>query len=68
LQTCDVIKKDLSKNLSAKGTSKELDIFPWATVAALELVGEAGLGYSFNSFTGERNEYNTAIKTIMFVL
>ncbi|CUA74081.1 hypothetical protein RSOLAG22IIIB_10965 [Rhizoctonia solani] len=42
--------------------SKEVDLFPWATAAALDLVGEAGLGYSFNSFSGERNEYSTAIK------
>ncbi|KAG9122298.1 cytochrome P450-dit2 [Ceratobasidium sp. 392] len=37
------------------------------TSAALELVGEAGLGYSFSSFTGERNEYNVAIKSVMRV-
>ncbi|KAH7323311.1 cytochrome P450 [Rhizoctonia solani] len=61
-QTCEGIKKDLKLS---KSSSKEVDVFPWATVAALELVGEAGLGYSFSSFTGERNEYNIAIKSVM---
>ncbi|CUA71120.1 Cytochrome P450 3A6 [Rhizoctonia solani] len=63
-QTCQGIKKDLKLS---KSSSKEVDVFPWATVAALELVGEAGLGYSFSSFTGERNEYNIAIKSVMQV-
>ncbi|QRW09888.1 cytochrome P450 family protein [Ceratobasidium sp. AG-Ba] len=61
-QTSDAIKRDLS---NAKSSSKELDIFPWITAAALELVGEAGLGYSFDSFTGQRNEYNIAIKSVL---
>ncbi|KAF8671450.1 cytochrome P450 [Rhizoctonia solani] len=63
-QTCEGIKKDID---SSKNLSKEIDIFPWTTLAALELVGEAGLGYSFSSFTGERNEYNIAIKSVMQV-
>ncbi|KAG8750917.1 cytochrome P450-dit2, partial [Ceratobasidium sp. 423] len=62
--TCQGIKKDLK---FSKSSSKEVDVFPWATVAALELIGEAGLGYSFSSFTGERNEYNIAIKSVMQV-
>ncbi|CUA75706.1 Cytochrome P450 4V2 [Rhizoctonia solani] len=60
-QTCHGIKKELQ---ASKSSSKEVDIFYWTTVAALELVGEAGLGYSFSSFTGERNEYNIAIKSV----
>ncbi|ELU37552.1 cytochrome p450 [Rhizoctonia solani AG-1 IA] len=49
-KTSEGIKKDIA---SFKGPSNEVDVFPWATVAALELVGEAGLGYSFSSFTGD---------------
>ncbi|CEL54753.1 Cytochrome P450 3A24 OS=Ovis aries GN=CYP3A24 PE=2 SV=1 [Rhizoctonia solani AG-1 IB] len=60
-QTCEGVKKDLKES---KSPSKEVDVFSWATVAALELVGEAGLGYSLGSFTGERNEYNVAIKSV----
>ncbi|QRV78471.1 cytochrome P450 family protein [Ceratobasidium sp. AG-Ba] len=61
-QTSACIKQDLSR---AKSSSGEVDIFPWITAAALELVGEAGLGYSFGSFTGQRNEYNIAIKSVL---
>ncbi|KAH7323306.1 cytochrome P450 [Rhizoctonia solani] len=59
-ETTTAINKDLA---SSEG-SKEVDVFPWATAAALDLVGEAGLGYAFNSFSGERNEYSTAIKGV----
>ncbi|KAJ1305505.1 hypothetical protein OPQ81_000512 [Rhizoctonia solani] len=63
-QTCQAIKKDLKLS---KSSSNEVDVFPWATNAALELIGEAGLGFSFSSFTGERNEYNVAVKSVMQV-
>ncbi|KAG8698978.1 cytochrome P450-dit2, partial [Ceratobasidium sp. 395] len=58
-QTCDAIEKDIN---SSQG---DIDVFPWMTAAALELVGEAGLGYSFDSFRGKRNEYSVAIKDIV---
>ncbi|KAG8706378.1 cytochrome P450-dit2, partial [Ceratobasidium sp. 423] len=54
----------INKELASSKGSKEVDVFPWATAAALDLVGEAGLGYAFNSFSGERNEYSTAIKGV----
>ncbi|KAG9122297.1 cytochrome P450-dit2 [Ceratobasidium sp. 392] len=57
-QTCDAIEKDINN------TSGDIDVFPWMTAAALELVGEAGLGYSFESFAGKRNKYSVAIKNI----
>ncbi|KAF8751068.1 cytochrome P450, partial [Rhizoctonia solani] len=57
-ETTSIIKKDLEFSSS----SKEVDIFLWTTAAALDLIGEAGLGYSFNSFSGQRDEYSTAIK------
>lgn len=65
MQTCNGIKKDLAP---VKDSSAEVDIFPWMTAAALELIGEAGLGYSFNSFTRQRNEYKLAIRDVTFVL
>ena len=45
-----------------------MDIFPWTTSPALELIGEAGLGYSFQSFTGQRNRYKAAIRDVVYVL
>ncbi|KAG8703279.1 cytochrome P450-dit2, partial [Ceratobasidium sp. 395] len=58
-QTCDAIEKDINNS------EGDIDVFPWMTAAALELVGEAGLGYSFDSFRGKRNEYSVAIKDIV---
>ncbi|KAF8598926.1 cytochrome P450 [Ceratobasidium sp. AG-I] len=60
-ETCNGIEKDLAGAKEAK----EIDIFPWTTSAALELIGEAGLGYSFQSFTGQRNRYKTAIRDVV---
>ncbi|CAE6513552.1 unnamed protein product [Rhizoctonia solani] len=59
-QACQAIDKAL--------TTDVIDIFPWTTAAALELIGEAGLGYSFNSFSGERNEYSVASKSVSQLL
>ncbi|CAE6539748.1 unnamed protein product [Rhizoctonia solani] len=54
----------INKALISSTAPHEVDVFPWATAAALDLVGEAGLGYSFNSFSGKRNEYSAAIKKV----
>ncbi|KAG8730350.1 cytochrome P450-dit2, partial [Ceratobasidium sp. 423] len=59
-QACQAIDKALATEV--------IDIFPWTTAAALELIGEAGLGYSFNSFSGKRNEYSMASKSVAQLL
>ncbi|CAE6468143.1 unnamed protein product [Rhizoctonia solani] len=56
--------KAINTDLALSDASKEVDVFPWATAAALDLIGEAGLGYSFHSFSGERNKYSTALKKV----
>ncbi|CAE6433484.1 unnamed protein product [Rhizoctonia solani] len=56
--------KAIKKELASSKGGKKVDVFPWATAAALDLVGKAGLGFAFNSFSGERNEYSTAIKGV----
>ncbi|KDN37112.1 hypothetical protein RSAG8_10387, partial [Rhizoctonia solani AG-8 WAC10335] len=55
-QACQAIDQSLSTDV--------IDMIPWTTAAALELIGEAGMGYSFNSFAGERNEYSIASKSV----
>ncbi|GAB1522867.1 hypothetical protein RhiTH_005992 [Rhizoctonia solani] len=54
----------INKELSLSQGSKEVNVFPWATAAALDLVGKAGLGYAFNLFAGDQNKYSTAIKSV----
>ena len=39
----------------------------WMGKLALELIAQAGLGYSFKALEGENNEYATALKTYAFV-
>jgi len=49
---------------------KELDVMSWMSRVALELVGQAGLGYSFNTLQGPEageNAYAVAMKRLMYV-
>jgi hypothetical protein len=45
---------------------QEIDVLYWMSRAALEFVGQAGLGYSFDNL-GEKddNEYSKAVKTLL---
>lgn len=46
----------------------ELDMADWVARTSLELIGQAGLGYSFESFEDNNaNPYTTAVKTYMSV-
>ncbi|KAH9003662.1 cytochrome P450 [Lactarius hatsudake] len=40
----------------------EINIVPWVSKLALELIGQAGLGYSFGTFEGRNDEFLSAIK------
>lgn len=50
------------------GGSAEIDVLEWNTRVALELIGQGGLGYSFNSLDEKsENRYSSALKNLMFV-
>jgi len=56
----------LSAELNEDETGKvETDVLKWMNFTALDLIGEAGLGYSFNSLNGLENEYNIAVKSLL---
>ncbi|CAE6473526.1 unnamed protein product [Rhizoctonia solani] len=55
-RACRAFDKSLSNEV--------IDVIPWTMAAALELIGQAGLGYSFNSFSGEKNDYGMASKSV----
>ena len=47
---------------------KELDVMDWMTRAGLELIGQAGLGYSFGALDdveAKENRCATALKNLM---
>ncbi|KAH9031912.1 cytochrome P450 [Lactarius pseudohatsudake] len=56
LQLCDSLD-----SLVAHGPY-EINIVPWVSKLALELIGQAGLGYSFGTFEGRNDEFLSAIK------
>ncbi|KAF8610407.1 cytochrome P450 [Ceratobasidium sp. AG-I] len=62
LQACDSIMRDQSIQ---PGQSFNCDIYRYMNAAALELIGQAGLGYSFDSFAGRRNDYSASIKHLL---
>ncbi|EIM80363.1 cytochrome P450 [Stereum hirsutum FP-91666 SS1] len=56
-QLSDIVKTKIS------GGSQELDMMEWMSRLALELVGQGGLGYSFNALDENvRNEYAEAVR------
>ncbi|KAH9902854.1 cytochrome P450 [Cubamyces lactineus] len=47
----------------------ELDVAEWSSRAALEIMGQAGLGYSFDPLIDERpNEYTDAFKMVTYAI
>ena len=52
-----------------KDSPQDLDILAWMGRTALELIGQGGLGYSFDPLISEsREEFTEAIKSFMYVL
>ncbi|KAF8550967.1 cytochrome P450 [Imleria badia] len=45
---------------------RDIDLLPWAARVALELVGQGGLGYSFDKFADDKpDEYALAVKNLL---
>lgn len=49
--------------------SSQIDLLTWMTRTALELIGQSGLGYSFDPLTetGEQHPYSISVKLLMSV-
>jgi hypothetical protein len=45
--------------------STQVDILHLASRGALEIIGKAGLGYSFDSFTQVSNPYSQALQVLV---
>ena len=52
-----------------KGDQQEIDMLDWMGRTALELLGQAGLGWSFDPLVHDKIDDNlgTAVKSIMYV-
>ena len=46
---------------------QEINIADWMNKFSLEVIGQAGLGYSFGTFDGGNDEYCRALKEWMSV-
>ena len=65
------IARKLQEAVAARvqGGQTEIDMLDWMGRTALELIGQGGLGYSFDPLTSEsREEFTEAIKSFMYVL
>ncbi|EIM84926.1 cytochrome P450 [Stereum hirsutum FP-91666 SS1] len=59
-QLVDVLQDKLASR------SAEIDVLEWNTRVALELIGQGGLGYSFNSLDeNSENRYSSALKNLI---
>ncbi len=47
--------------------AQEIDVNGWMSRTTLEMLGQAGLGYSFDDFTGESsNSYGESLKLFLY--
>jgi hypothetical protein len=59
------VRDGITKEIEATGESREVEVLSWVSRAALEIIGVAGLGYSFESFDPSMppSEYTNAVKS-----
>ncbi|KAB5589353.1 cytochrome P450 cyp-13B1 [Ceratobasidium theobromae] len=55
--------KEAIANEIGEAQTKEMDVLRWCSAVALEMVGQAGLGYSFGVLDGTESVYIRAVKT-----
>ena len=55
------------RQVETRGEGQEIDVLSWLSRIALELIGQAGLGYSFENFQDETavSEYSRAVKDLL---
>lgn len=54
--------------MQLQGDQKEVDVLNWMSRAALELIGQGGLGYSFDPLTEDvHNEFGDALARLLCV-
>ena len=54
------------KRLPQDGSADEIDINGWMARATLEMLGQAGLGYSFDDFTEDSTDaYGESLKLFL---
>ncbi|KAI0318198.1 cytochrome P450 [Amylostereum chailletii] len=54
----------MRKELAVKGT-QEIDMLDWMGKLALELIAQAGLGYTFKALEGENSDFGQALKSFI---
>jgi cytochrome P450 len=57
----ECIESDLSKSTDAKPS---IEVGEWASRAALDIIGVAGMGQDFNALTDPNNELNTVYRSV----
>ena len=64
--TLHQVTEAIEKRLPRNGDPQELDINGWMARTTLEMLGQAGLGYSFdNFFDDSTDEYGESIKLFL---
>ena len=62
---CSQLQKAIELRVAGKGDPIELDMATWMGRTALELIGRAGLGYSFDPLvTDKPDDFGTAVKNL----
>ena len=68
MQLVDAIEMRIRARANDKQPAVEVDMYQWMGRCALELIGQAGLGYSFDPLTADKPDaYAIAVKSLQFV-
>lgn len=60
------LRDGIAKQVHQSSNSGEVDILNWMSRTALELVGQGGLGYSFDPLIeNTRNSFGEALKAVL---
>ena len=63
------LNHELQKLIPTDGSAKEIDIGGWMGRTTLEMLGQAGFGYSFDDFSeSASDEFGECLKLFLYVV
>ncbi|KAF8451154.1 cytochrome P450 [Boletus edulis BED1] len=70
VRLCDVLSSEIAKNPAGTTTGARIDIIPWLSRMALDVIGLAGFNYNFDALNANEkpNELNEAFATVNEVM
>ena len=62
---CKQLREVLVADITKDSGGEDTDVMEYLGRGALELIGQAGFGYTFNAFDGGYHEFSDTLKQVM---